>query len=58
MKIISVEKKSLGAELSLQTGDQIEAIVGSRVKDIIVYRFKVSDDRIRIKVRQSGELVE
>ena len=58
MKIISVEKKSLGAELGLQPGDKIEAIDGSRVKDIIDYRFKVSDDRIRIKVRQSGELVE
>ena len=58
MKIISVEKKSVGAELGLQPGDKVEAIDGSRVKDIIDYRFKVSDDQIRLKVRQNGELVE
>ncbi len=58
MKIISVHKNSLGAELGLQPGDKIEAIDGSRVRDIIDYRFKVSDDQIRLKVRQSGELVE
>ena len=58
MKIISVQNGSLGAELGLLPGDKVEAIDGSRVKDIIDYRFKVSDDQIRLKVRQNGEVVE
>ena len=51
MKIISVQEHSLGAELGLKPGDKIEAIDGSRVKDIIDYRFKVTDENIRLKVR-------
>ena len=37
---------------------QLYSIDGSRVKDIIDYRFKVSDDNIVIKVRQEGKLIE
>lgn len=58
MKIISVHENSLGAELGLQPGDKIEAIDNSRVKDILDYRFKISDDQILLKVRQNGEVVE
>jgi len=58
MKIISVKEKSLGAELGLEPGDKVEAIDGSRVWDIIDYRFKVSDDNIRLRVRQNGDVVE
>ncbi len=58
MKIISVKENSLGAELGLEPGDKIEAIDGSRVRDIIDYRFKVSDDNIRLRVRQNGDVVE
>ena len=58
MKIISVHEHSLGAELGLKPGDKIEAIDGSRVKDIIDYRFKVTDENILLKVRQNGEWVE
>ncbi len=58
MKIISVQKHSLGAELGLQPGDKIESIDNSRVKDILDYRFKITDDQIFLKVRQNGEVVE
>jgi putative radical SAM enzyme (TIGR03279 family) len=58
MKIISVQEHSLGAELGLKSGDKIEAIDDSRVKDIIDYRFKIADENIRLKVRQNGEWVE
>ncbi|HBN46027.1 MAG TPA: DUF512 domain-containing protein [Candidatus Marinimicrobia bacterium] len=58
MKIISVARNSLGAELELQPGDTVEAIDGSRVRDIIDYRFKVSDEQIRLKVRQNDTVVE
>ncbi|MDP7037026.1 MAG: DUF512 domain-containing protein [Candidatus Marinimicrobia bacterium] len=58
MKIKLVHKNSLGAELGLQPGDKIEAIDNSRVRDILDYKFKVTDNQIRLKVRQNGELVE
>ena len=43
MKILTVSESSTGAELGLKPGDKIESIDGSRVKDIIDYRFKISD---------------
>jgi len=58
MKIKSVQIDSLGSELGLKPGDIVEAIDGSRVKDIIDYRFKVADEFIKIKVNQDGEWVE
>lgn len=58
MKIVSVKKNSLGAELGLQPGDRVEAIDGSRVQDIIDYRFKIADEKILLRVRQNGELLE
>jgi putative radical SAM enzyme (TIGR03279 family) len=58
MKILAVNKSSTGAELGLQPGDKIEAIDGSRVKDIIDYRFKISDENILLRVRKSGEVQE
>lgn len=58
MKILSVEKNSIGAHLGLRPGDTVEAIDGSRVRDIIDYRFKVADDNIILRVRQDGEIRE
>ncbi|MGY8780777.1 MAG: DUF512 domain-containing protein [Fidelibacterota bacterium] len=58
MKILSVSEKSIGAELGLKPGDKIEAIDGSRVRDVIDYRFKVSDENIVLRVRQDGALQE
>ena len=46
MKILTVSERSTGAEIGLKPGDKIEAIDGSRVKDIIDYRFKISDENI------------
>ena len=51
MKILTVSKRSTGAEIGLKPGDKIEAIDGSRVKDIIDYRFKISDENILLRVR-------
>ena len=58
MKILTVNKSGTGAELGLQPGDKIEAIDGSRVKDIIDYRFKVADQNIVLRVRKSGSIQE
>ena len=58
MKILSVSQNSTGAELGLKPGDKIEAIDGSRVRDVIDYRFKVSDENIVLRVRQDGTIQE
>ncbi len=58
MKINNIEKDSIAESIGLKKGDQLYSIDGSRVKDIIDYRFKVADENIVIKVKQSGELVE
>ena len=58
MKILTVSESSTGAEIGLKPGDKIEAIDGSRVKDIIDYRFKISDENILLRVRKSGAVEE
>ncbi len=58
MKILSVNENSTGAELGLKPGDKIEAIDGSRVRDIIDYRFKMSNENIVLRVRQEGNINE
>ena len=58
MKINYVEKESIAASIGLKPGDRLESIDGSRVKDIIDYRFKVTDEKILLKVKQDGEIHE
>ena len=58
MKINHVEKESIAATIGLKPGDRLESIDGSRVKDIIDYRFKVTDENILLSVRQGGVLKE
>ena len=58
MKINYVEKESIAASIGLKPGDRLESIDGSRVKDIIDYRFKVTDEKILLKVKQDGEINE
>ena len=58
MKINYVEKESIAASIGLKPGDRLESIDGSRVKDIIDYRFKVTDEKILLKVQQGGEIKE
>jgi len=58
MKINHIEKESIAASIGLKVGDRLEAIDGSRVKDIIDYRFKVTDENILLRVRQGGKLKE
>ncbi len=58
MKIISVEKNSLGDALGLSPGDLVEAIDGARVRDVLDYRFKVSEEKIILKVKQGTETIE
>lgn len=58
MKINHIEIDSIAESIGLKKGDQLYSIDGSRVKDIIDYRFKVADENIVITVKQGGELIE
>ena len=58
MKINHIEKDSIAESIGLKKGDQLYSIDGSRVKDVIDYRFKVADENIVIKVKQGVELIE
>ena len=56
-KIIKVEKDKLGEELGLEVGDSIISINGTEIKDIIDYRFLLSDEYVEIEVEKSdGEV--
>lgn len=56
-KIIKVEKNKLGEELGLEVGDSIISINGTEIKDIIDYRFLLSDEYVEIEVEKTdGEI--
>lgn len=58
MKIRTVAEQGTGNKLGLGPGDILEAIDGSRVRDIIDYRFRVSAERIVLRVRRGSQVVE
>jgi len=58
MKINHIERDSIAESIGLKKGDQLYSIDGSRVKDVIDYRFKVADENIVIKVKKGEELIE
>lgn len=55
MKIIAVEKESTGQELGLKVGDDIVKINEQSVRDILDYRFLISDEEIEMEVLQQGQ---
>lgn len=54
MKITAVEPESLGAALELEPGDELLAIDGEKVRDIIDFRFRIAAEEVILKFR-SGE---
>lgn len=55
MKIIAVEKESTGHELGLKAGDDIVKINEQAVRDILDYRFLISDEEIEMEVLTQGQ---
>lgn len=51
-EIFSVEKGSLGEELGIEPGDILLSINGQAVKDIIDYKFLISDEYIELSVKK------
>ena len=56
-KIKSILPNSLAEELGIEVGDIILSINGTEVKDIIDFRFLMSDDYVEIEVQKpDGEV--
>ena len=55
MKIVSIDNKSTAEELGLQPGDEVYRINGQRVRDILDYRFLITDEAVEMEVRRGGE---
>jgi len=57
MKITSIDNNSTAAEIGLQPGDEVYRINGQRVRDILDYRFLITDDNVEMEVRRGEEAV-
>lgn len=56
-KITSVLPSSLGEELGIEVGDYLISINGTEVKDIIDYKFLITDEYIEVEVEKNhGEI--
>ncbi len=57
--IEKVIKGSIAEELEIQPGDILVSINGSKVKDIIDYKFLISDEYVEVEIeKESGEIWE
>ena len=57
MKITAVQPDSIAAELGLQVGDRVLRINGQPVRDIIDYRFLVTEECVEMEVLHDGQKV-
>lgn len=53
--IESVEPGSLGDEIGLRPGDEIFSINGSRMEDVIDYRFLIADEVVTLQIAPGGD---
>ncbi len=57
--IEKVIKGSIAEELEIQPGDILLSINGNKVKDIIDYKFFISDEYIEVEIKkENGEIWE
>ncbi len=54
--ITTVESGSVAAEIGLQPGDELLAVNGNPVKDIIDVQFYTADESFELTIRRQGEL--
>lgn len=55
-RVLSVNKGSIGEELGIEPGDILVSINGQAVKDIVEYKFLISEENIEIVVKkENGE---
>ncbi|WP_066502820.1 DUF512 domain-containing protein [Abyssisolibacter fermentans] len=53
--IENVKKDSIAEEMGIETGDIILSINGNEIKDIIDYKFNISDDYIVVEILKQNE---
>ena len=58
VRIATVEPGSIAARLALGPGDQVLAVNGEPVEDELDFRFKATEERLTLRVRQDGVLRE
>src|SRR5438067_5142766 len=56
--IEKVDPGSLGEEIGLQPGDELVSINGSRMEDVIDYRFLIADEEAELVIAPSGRREE
>jgi len=57
MKITHIEKAATASELGLQVGDDVSRINGHPVRDVLDYRYLISEEEIEMEVLRDGEKV-
>lgn len=56
--VVEVLENSIAQELEIQVGDEILSINGKKIKDIIDYKYLISDEYIDLEIKNSkGEII-
>ena len=58
VRVAAVHPGSLAEQLGWAPGDQVLAVNGEAVEDELDFRFKTSDEALRLRVRKGGRLAE
>ena len=54
VKILTVDKGSIGEKKGFQPGDTLVSINGNKIKDVLDYRFYLAEKKLRIEVEKAG----
>jgi putative radical SAM enzyme (TIGR03279 family) len=58
MKIIEVEKDSIGSKAGLLAGDELVMINTHRLRDCIDYTYHASEDTLSLQIQREGKILE
>ena len=58
VKICSVEAKSHGEKAGILSGDMLVSVDGNEIKDVLDYRFYITEKKLNIKVLRAGKELE
>lgn len=55
MKITTIDKHSIAEQVGLRPGDHLMRINGEPVRDVLDYRFMITDENVELEVKRNGE---
>jgi putative radical SAM enzyme (TIGR03279 family) len=58
VKIVSVEQKSRAARAGIKSGDNLIAVNGREIRDVLDYRFYLAEERVTLKLDRDGNQFE